>query len=161
MPVSARVTWMEASRYPCPATLTDVTKPSDQATQTVQRETLPACDLIHKSHCPSLVRRLVAQTISLSRLSIVYDNILNSQVSLPFSSSRVGYSWETDDSIILLLGSHHHHVVPQVRISLILSRHFSQSFIASGRYSGPHPVVFRLGWVYLPVSLCHRRSRRR
>ena len=32
---------------------------------------------------------------------------------------------------------HHHHVVPPVRISLTLSRHFSQSFIASGRFSGP------------------------
>ena len=35
---------------------------------------------------------------------------------------------------------HHHHVVPQVRISLALSRHFSLSFIASGRSSGLHPV---------------------
>ena len=35
---------------------------------------------------------------------------------------------------------HHHHVVPLSRISLALSRHFSQSFIASGRSSGPHPV---------------------
>ena len=35
---------------------------------------------------------------------------------------------------------HHHHVVPQARISLTLSRHFSLSFIASGRSSGLHPV---------------------
>ena len=35
---------------------------------------------------------------------------------------------------------HHHHVVPLARISLTLSRHFSQSFIASGRSSGLHPV---------------------
>ena len=35
---------------------------------------------------------------------------------------------------------HHHHVVPLARISLILSRHFSLSFIASGRSSGLHPV---------------------
>ena len=35
---------------------------------------------------------------------------------------------------------HHHHVVPPARISLTLSRHFSQSFIASGRSSGLHPV---------------------
>ena len=33
-----------------------------------------------------------------------------------------------------------HHVVPPVRISLTLSRHFSLSFIASGRSSGLHPV---------------------
>ena len=35
---------------------------------------------------------------------------------------------------------HHHHVVPLARISLILSHHFSLSFIASGRSSGLHPV---------------------
>ena len=35
---------------------------------------------------------------------------------------------------------HHHQVVPPVRISLTLSRHFSLSFIASGRFSGLHPV---------------------
>ena len=35
---------------------------------------------------------------------------------------------------------HHHHVVSLARISLILSRHFSLSFIASGRSSGLHPV---------------------
>ena len=34
----------------------------------------------------------------------------------------------------------HHHVVPLPQISLILSRHFSLSFIASGRSSGLHPV---------------------
>ena len=35
---------------------------------------------------------------------------------------------------------HHHHVEPLARISLTLSRHFSLSFIASGRSSGIHPV---------------------
>ena len=35
---------------------------------------------------------------------------------------------------------HHHHVVPLAPISLTLSRHFSLSFIASGRSSGLHPV---------------------
>ena len=35
---------------------------------------------------------------------------------------------------------HHHHVVPPARISLTLFRHFSLSFIASGRSSGLHPV---------------------
>ena len=35
---------------------------------------------------------------------------------------------------------HHHHVVLPARISLTLSRHFSLSFIASGRFSGLHPV---------------------
>ena len=35
---------------------------------------------------------------------------------------------------------YHHHVVPPAWISLTLSRHFSISFIASGRSSGLHPV---------------------
>ena len=35
---------------------------------------------------------------------------------------------------------HHNHVVPLVQISLTLSRHFSLSFIASGRSSGLHLV---------------------
>ena len=34
----------------------------------------------------------------------------------------------------------YHHVMPLARISLTLSRHFSLSFIASGRSSGLHPV---------------------
>ena len=34
----------------------------------------------------------------------------------------------------------YHHVVPPAQISLILSRHFSLFFIASGRSSGLHPV---------------------
>ena len=35
---------------------------------------------------------------------------------------------------------YHHHVIPLARISLTLSRHFSQFFIASGRSSGLHLV---------------------
>ena len=34
-----------------------------------------------------------------------------------------------------------HHVMPLARISLTLSRHFSLSFIASGRSSGLHPRI--------------------
>ena len=46
---------------------------------------------------------------------------------------------------------HHpyHHVVPQAWISLTLSRHFSLSFIASGRSSGLHPVSSRSGCLYV------------
>ena len=36
--------------------------------------------------------------------------------------------------------THHDDVMPPARISLILSHHFSLSFIASGRSSGLHPV---------------------
>ena len=47
---------------------------------------------------------------------------------------------------------HHHHyhqVVALARISLTLYRHFSQSFIASGRSSGLHPVSSHSCWMYV------------
>ena len=45
-----------------------------------------------------------------------------------------------DTRVHTFLKSHHHQVVPLARISLTLSRHFSLSFIASGRSSGLHPI---------------------
>ena len=42
--------------------------------------------------------------------------------------------------IYIYIYHHHHHAVQPARISLTLSRHFSLSFIASGRSSGLHPV---------------------
>ena len=44
---------------------------------------------------------------------------------------------------------YHHHVVPPARISLTLSRHFSLSFIASGRSSGLHPVSSHSCYMYV------------
>ena len=44
---------------------------------------------------------------------------------------------------------HLHHVVPPARISLTLSRHFSLSFIASGRSSGLHPVSLHSCCMYV------------
>ena len=44
---------------------------------------------------------------------------------------------------------HHHHLVSLARISLTLSRHFSLSFIASGRSSGLHPVSSHSCWMYV------------
>ena len=43
-------------------------------------------------------------------------------------------------NIHIYIYHHHHHVASLARISLTLSRHFSLSFIASGRSSGLHPV---------------------
>ena len=43
----------------------------------------------------------------------------------------------------------HHHVVPPARISLTLSRHSSQSFIASGRSSGLHPISLHSCCMYV------------
>ena len=44
---------------------------------------------------------------------------------------------------------HHHHVVLVARISLTLSRHFSLSFIPSGRSSGLHLVSSHSCWMYV------------
>ena len=44
---------------------------------------------------------------------------------------------------------HHHHVVLVARISLTLSRHFSLSFITSGRSYGQHPVSSHSCWMYV------------
>ena len=57
------------------------------------------------------------------------------------NSKKTWMSWLEDQkkrqSVVF---HHHHHVVPLARISLTLSRHFSLSFIASGRSSRLHPV---------------------
>ena len=47
------------------------------------------------------------------------------------------------------LSCNHHHVVLVAGISLTLSRHFSLSFIASGRSSGEHPVSSHSCWMYV------------
>ena len=44
---------------------------------------------------------------------------------------------------------HHHHDALVARISLILSRHSSLSFIALGRISGQHPVSSHSCWMYV------------
>ena len=44
---------------------------------------------------------------------------------------------------------HHPHVALVARISLILSRHSSLSFIALGRSSGQHPVSSHSCWMYV------------
>ena len=59
-------------------------------------------------------------------------------ISWPFCFSALKITFHV--AIYRKLYHHHHHVVPQARISLTLSRHFSLSFIASGRPSGLHPI---------------------
>ena len=46
----------------------------------------------------------------------------------------------------------YHRVVPLARISLTLSRHFSLSFIASGRSSGLHPISSHSCWMYVQAG---------
>ena len=53
---------------------------------------------------------------------------------------------------ILFIHHHHHHVMLLAWISLILSRHFSLSFIASGRSSGLHPVSTHSCCMYVLVG---------
>ena len=48
--------------------------------------------------------------------------------------------------------NYHHDVVPLAWISLTLSRHFSLSFIASGRSSGLHPVSSHSCCIYVRAS---------
>ena len=47
---------------------------------------------------------------------------------------------------------HHHHVVLPARIFLTLSRHFTPSFIASGRSSGLQPIPSQSCWMYVRGS---------
>ena len=49
----------------------------------------------------------------------------------------------------LVIAQLNHHVMTLARISLILSRHFSLSFIASGRSSGLHPVSSHICCMYV------------
>ena len=49
-------------------------------------------------------------------------------------------SWACINFIQILKYHHHHHVMPPAWISLTISRHFSLSFITSGRSSGLYPV---------------------
>ena len=58
-----------------------------------------------------------------------------------------------NDPRIYIYIIHHHHVVPLARISLTLSRHFSLSFIASGRSSELHPVSSQSCCMYVRAGL--------
>ena len=62
---------------------------------------------------------------------------------MPAIFLKIAISW------FLFLTKYHHHVVLVARISLILSRHFSLSFIISGRSSGQHPVSSHSCWMYV------------
>ena len=57
-----------------------------------------------------------------------------------FETNSLLVTFSTNQSSFVCAQVDHHHVVPPARISLTLSRHFSLSFIASGRSSGLHPV---------------------
>ena len=54
--------------------------------------------------------------------------------------------------IYIYIYIYNHHVVPLARIYLTLSRHFSLSFIASGRSSGQHPVSSHCCCMYVQAG---------
>ena len=62
------------------------------------------------------------------------------QCRLHLNTDKEGFALSYRCPLTPLFRCSHHHVVPPARISLTLSRHFSLSFIASGRSSGLHPV---------------------
>ena len=62
---------------------------------------------------------------------------------------NVAYSWHASFLRMTVHNGHHHHVVPQAQISLTLSRHFSLSFITSGKSSGLHPISPRSCCMYV------------
>ena len=82
----------------------------------------------------------------------------SSTIFLIFSMTRPGIEPQSPGLLAntpLIMPCHHHHhnhVVPQARISLTFSRHFSLSFITSGRSSGPHPVSSHSCWMYVRVG---------
>ena len=68
------------------------------------------------------------------------NNILNYQESMTILNACPKKVWKLIEFTTYIYIYHHHHVMPLARISLTLSRHFSPSFIASGRSSRLHPV---------------------
>ena len=77
---------------------------------------------------------------------ISYHDHHNQQQSRSCSSDTTSCMYM---DICVRMYHHHHHVVQLARISLTLSRHFSLSFIASGRSSGLHPVSSHSCWMYV------------
>ena len=70
------------------------------------------------------------------RLSVAQTPMKDHQLTLVLKTLEK----YTTTTIIIINNNNNNHVVPLARISLTLSRHFSLSFIASGRSSGLHPV---------------------
>ena len=82
-----------------------------------------------------LLKIIECSTDSIFHVSLLFPSYWKF-VTLPLLSGEREIKGHQED----VYYHHHHHVVPPARISLTLSRHFSLSFIASGRSSGLHPV---------------------
>ena len=77
---------------------------------------------------------------SLNLFLCLHQKINSHRLFHNFSSSIQLMIYPDPYNPFLKKKEYHHHVVPLARISLTLSRHFSLSFIASGWFSGLHPV---------------------
>ena len=88
-----------------------------------------------------------ATSAQLIQISVQYFSLKGICVEINMSVSRLVSIFST--SKFTLKTHHYHHVMPLARISLILSRHFSLSFFASGRSSGIHPVSSQSCWMYV------------
>ena len=82
--------------------------------------------------------------VNTTRIGSLLRNSYHNNDALWKKKKRFTHLMDIPTSSILLMEVHHHHhhhyVVPLAWISLTLSRHFSLSFIASGRSSWLHPV---------------------
>ena len=67
-------------------------------------------------------------------------------------------SFNAESFLYTYIHHHHHHVVALAWISLTLSRHFSLSFIASGRSSGLHSVSSHSSSRFVSVHVVHPYS---
>ena len=69
-------------------------------------------------------------------------NRIKHEQSAPYSPHQNGTAEQSYRTLFSMARCllHHHHVAPPARTSLTVSRHFSLSFIASGRSSGLQPV---------------------
>ena len=85
--------------------------------------------------------------------TLIFQGINHVFVCLAVCIAALSYwkmtSSRTHENSSEYMYNHHHHVVPPARISLTLSRHFSISFIPSGRSSGLHPVSSKSCCMYV------------
>ena len=106
----------------------------------------------------SLLKMKTASSRIWTWATLPYDDI-NHTKSHTHTHTHTHIHTHTYIYIYIYIYNHHqHHVVPPARISLILTRHFSLSFIASGRSSGLHPVSSHSCCMYVRAG-CHAFAR--
>ena len=104
----------------------------------VHNKTLLMCSSLLLQQCPTCLVCLTWRW-KLSGCRVLLPEFVQNTAFL-CNSSQAFSPCVLLDFMLCIHHHHHHDVVPPARISLTLSRHFSLSFIASGRSSGLHPV---------------------